>query len=157
MSETTPPHQLWDLLRQVRSLSFVAHSQANTGWNGRGVGTVDVREAGDGVVIWHEQGTWRGDDGRESRFGNVYRWKLAGDLLRLEHLRQGEANPVHLLDLAQAGEREWRPVCPHQCRDDRYSAVLVVHDDRILLRWEVTGPRKRESIEYVYSWQDAAS
>jgi hypothetical protein len=65
-------------------------------------------------------------------------------------LRQGEANPVHLLDLVRSGEREWGPVCPHQCRDDRYSAVLLIHDDCILLRWEVTGPRKRETIEYEY-------
>jgi hypothetical protein len=134
MSEATTLHQLLDLLRRVRHLSFIAHSGAGTGWDGRGVGSVEVREAGDGVVIWHERGTWRREDGQESRFSNVYRWTLVGEVLRLEHLRQGEANPVHLLDLAQCGEREWAPVCPH----------------RILLRWEVTGPRKSETIEYEY-------
>jgi hypothetical protein len=49
--------------------------------------------------------------------------------------------------------RSWpgrRPTCPHQCRDDRYSAVLVVHDDRIVLRRSIDGPRKRETIEYDY-------
>jgi hypothetical protein len=61
----------------------------------------------------------------------------------------------HLLDLVQCGEREWRPVCPHQCRDDCYSAVLVVHEDRIVLCWSIVGPRKREQIEYDYTWQDA--
>jgi hypothetical protein len=31
----TPEH-LWNLLRQVRSLAFVARSGAATGWNGEG-------------------------------------------------------------------------------------------------------------------------
>ena len=90
--------------------------------------------------------------------GKVYvSEELASDLLRLEHLRQGANNPVHLLDLAQAGEREWRPLSVHHCRDDCYWASLVVHDEHILLRWEVTGPRQREIIEYPYSWPDTPS
>jgi hypothetical protein len=146
-----PVHPLWDLLCRVRSLSFVARSGAGTGWDGQGIGTVEAREAGDGILTWHERGTWRreGSD-RDIRFTNVYRWTLADGLLRLEYLRFGEANPVHLLDLARAGDREWQPASPHLCREDCYSAVLVVHDDRIVLRWEVAGPRKRETIEYEY-------
>jgi hypothetical protein len=150
--------QLWDRLRQVRSLSFVASSESTTGWNGRGVGTVEVREVAGGVMTWHEQGTWRPEGGgQDVRFYNVYRWTLSGELLRLEHLRLGEDNPVHLLDLAQAGEREWRPASPHLCRDDCYSAVLLVRDDGIALRWTIDGPRKRETIEYLYRWQEAES
>jgi hypothetical protein len=45
----------------------------------------------------------------------------------------------------------------HLCRDDCYAAVLLVRDDGIVLRWSIDGPRKQEMIEYVYSWQDAAS
>jgi hypothetical protein len=26
------------------------------------------------------------------------------------------------------------------------------HDDRLNLRWSVTGPKKQENIEYTYSW-----
>lgn len=145
--------QLWDRLRLVRSLAFVASSESTTGRNGRGVGTVEVREAGDGAMTFHEQGSWRPEGGeRDIRFSNVYRWTLAGDLLRLEHLRFGEASPVHLFDLAQAGEREWRPASPHLCREDCYSAMLFVGDDGITLRWSIDGPRKRETIEYHYGW-----
>ena len=54
-----PLHQLWKRLGEVRSLSFVANSHGATGWNGRGVGAVVVRETGDGLMTWHEQGTWR--------------------------------------------------------------------------------------------------
>jgi hypothetical protein len=144
-------HQLWDRLRRVRLLSFVARGPAATGWNGNGNGTVEVREVGDRVMTWHEEGLWRPVNGeRNIRFTNVYRWTLADDLLRLEHLRLGAANPVYLLDLTQCGDREWRPVSPHLCRDDCYSTVLLVRDDCIVLRWLIDGPRKQGTIEYTY-------
>lgn len=146
-----PLDHLWDRLRLVRSLSFVASSGAESGWNGTGSGTVEVREAGDGEMTFHEQGTWRPEGvERDIRFHNVYRWTRAGDLLRLEHLRFGENHAVYLFDLAQAGEGEWRSVSPHLCSDDCYAAVLLVHDDGIVLRWSIDGPRKKETIEYEY-------
>jgi hypothetical protein len=149
--------QLWDRLRQVRGLSFVASSAGKHGWNGRGVGTVEVREAGPGVMTFHEQGTWRPEGGREIRFHNVYRWTLSGDVLRLEHLRFGVDNPVYLFDLTQSGEQEWRSASPHLCREDCYSALLLARDDDVLLRWSIDGPRKQEAIEYVYTWPNAGS
>ncbi len=147
----TTLQQLWNRLHQIRSLSFLASSGAATGWNGRGVGTVEVRHAGEWSMTWHEQGSWRplGSE-RDIGFHNVYRWTLVGDRLRLEHLRLGESDPVHLFDLTPAGEREWRPAAPHLCRQDCYAAVLLVHEDGISLRWSVEGPRKKETIEYAY-------
>jgi hypothetical protein len=144
-------HQLWDQLRRARSLSFVATSAGSTGWNGTGSGTVEVREAGDGVMTFHEQGLWRPEGGdQEIRFHNVYRWTLASGLLRLEHLRFGEGHPVYLFDLAPAGDREWRSVSPHLCSEDCYAAVLLLREDSILVQWSIDGPRKRETIEYDY-------
>jgi hypothetical protein len=143
---------LWQRLGRVRSLSFVASSSSTTGWNGRGSGTVEVAYVTPGVITFNESGAWKPDGSeREIRFRNVYRWTLADDVLRLEHLRFGEANPVHLLDLTKAGEGDWRPVSPHVCRADCYSAVLTLADDGIFLRWSIDGPRKRETIEYVYA------
>ena len=37
------PERLWERLGQVRALSFVARSGMPNGWNGTGVGTVEVR------------------------------------------------------------------------------------------------------------------
>ena len=143
--------QVWDQFRQVRSLSFVASSGSEFGWKGTGSGTVEVREAEDREMTFHEQGLWRPEGGeRDIRFHNVYRWTRAGGLLRLEHLRFGADNPVFLFDLAQTGEEEWRSVSPHLCRDDCYAAVLLVHEDGIGLRWSIDGPRKKETIEYEY-------
>jgi hypothetical protein len=157
MSEL-PLHRLWDRLCRVRSLSFVARSTGTTGWNGRGSGTVEVREPANGVMTFHEQGLWRPEGGEwDIRFHNVYRWTLAGDHLRLEHLRCDEEHPVYLFDLMPAGEQEWRSVSPHLCGEDCYAAMLVVRNDSLVLRWSIDGPRKRESIEYLYSGRDAAT
>jgi hypothetical protein len=149
---------LWAQLGRVRSLSFVACSESKTGWNGEGRGTVEVRKRGEGVMTFHEQGTWRTQRGeRQIRFTNVYRWSLIGDLVRLEHLRFGEVSPVHLFDLVQAGDWEWRSVSPHLCGEDCYAAVLLVRDDVVIVRWSIDGPRKKESIEYLYCEQDAVA
>jgi hypothetical protein len=143
--------QLWDRLRQVRSLSFVADSGVESGWDGRGAGTVVVEEPGDATMTFTESGTWRPTNGKDIRFSNVYRWTRAGDGLRLEHLRFGVDSPVYLFDLYQAGEREWRSASPHLCSEDCYSAVLTIHDDDLILPWSVDGPRKRQIIEYTYT------
>jgi hypothetical protein len=139
----------------VRSLSFVANSKAEFGWNGRGVGSVEVHEAANAVLLFHERGTWR-PEGREQdiRFSNVFRWTVCGGTIRLEHLRFGEDSPVYLFDLAPGGDREWRSVSPHLCSEDCYAAVLLIRDDGIVLRWSIDGPQKRASIEYLYSSGD---
>ncbi len=145
------PEQLWDRLCLVRSLSFTAQSGANTGWSGGGAGTVQVQVAGHAVMTFHEQGNWRpAASEREIRFTNIFRWTRTGEVLRLEHLRFGEANPVFLFDLAQVSEMEWRSASPHVCSEDCYSAVLLVGVDGIVLKWTIDGPRKKEAIEYHY-------
>ncbi len=141
----------------MQSLSFVARSEAGTGWNGSGIGPVVVEAHGDGVLTFSESGIWRPEVGRHTRFRNVFRWSIIGDTLRLEHLRLGVACPVHLFDLAQTGEGPWRSASPHLCREDCYSAVLLVGEDHLVLRWLIDGPRKQETIEYTYSWQEATS
>jgi Family of unknown function (DUF6314) len=144
--------EVWDRLCRVRALSFAAGSASPTGWNGKGSGTVIVEPVADDIITYHESGVWRPEGGRDLRFTNVFRWSLAGEVLSLEHLRFGVDNPVYLFDLAMHGERELSSVTPHVCREDCYAARLLVHDDRIDLRWSVTGPQKQETIEYTYSW-----
>lgn len=147
---------VWDQLARVQALVFVAHSPNPTGWNGRGGGTVVVEPAGDGAITFTESGVWRPVGRRDIRFSNVFRWSQVGNRLRLEHLRFGVDRPVYLFDLAPAGDREWSSVSPHLCSEDCYSAVLLVRDDGIVLRWSIDGPRKQEVIEYLYSTEDNA-
>jgi hypothetical protein len=143
--------QVWERCCRVRALAFVARSANPTGWNGRGSGTVVVEQAGGGAITFTESGTWTVQDGREIRFHNVFRWSKVEDRLRLEHLRFGVDQPVYLFDLAPAGDRVWRSVSPHLCREDCYTADMRILDHCIILRWSVTGPRKQEVIEYTYS------
>jgi hypothetical protein len=142
--------EVWSLLRQVQSLRFEARSEAGTGWDGVGVGTVRVTEPADGVIVFDETGTWQVPGGAVVRFTNVFRWTASGGQLRLEHLRMGADQPVFLFDLVPGEDGEWRQASPHQCREDCYTASLKVVGRQLLVAWSVQGPRKRESIRYAY-------
>jgi hypothetical protein len=146
--------QLLDCLRRIGDLRFSARTNRPTGWNGDGVGSVTVESPSAEVVIFRESGIWRPAGSGELRFSNVYRWSLAGpQTVRLEHLRFGLGQPVHLFELARESESVWSSVDPHQCRDDCYSARLQLQAEGVTLRWTVLGPRKCEDIEYTYRWR----
>jgi hypothetical protein len=142
---------LW-LLRRMRSLRFDARTEAGTGWQGVGTGTVSVSAPADGIVVFEEAGTWQPSaSGRPAiGFKNVFRWSVVGEALRLEHLRFGPSRPVLLFDMAPGEGGEWREISPHQCREDCYTASLGVTGEEIVVAWSVVGPRKRESIRYTY-------
>lgn len=131
-------------------MSFIAKSARAEGWNGTGSGSVVVHSSSAGTITFTESGVWRPEGGRDLRFHNVFRWSVVEELLRLEHLRFGEAHPVYLFDLAPVGDEEWRSVSPHVCREDCYAAGLTLQEGYILLRWVIDGPRKQETIEYNY-------
>jgi hypothetical protein len=147
--QKSPSTLLWTRLAAVRLLQFQAISRSATGWTGSGAGQVTAN-VDDGSLVFQERGTWTPPSGRELAFTNTFRWSKQDERLRLEHLRYGADNPVFLFDLAHRSGSEWREAEPHQCADDRYSAVLRLDDDRIVLAWTINGPRKDESIEYVY-------
>lgn len=143
---------VWSRLRQVRTLQFTAHSQSDTGWSGTGSGGVTVLEPAEGVIVFEEAGRWRSLAQVERRFRNVFRWSVVGAHLRLEHLRFGTTRPVFLFDLCPQSSGEWREISPHQCGKDRYTACLRLVGDQVQVSWQIQGPRKQESIDYVYWW-----
>jgi hypothetical protein len=145
--------ELWGYLRRVRFVRFVAQSEAVTGWDGVGTGSVVVEAPAEGVLTFAESGVWRSAAGRESRFSNVFRWTLAGpELIRLEHLRLGPDRPVDLFDLAPE-HGAWAAVQPHVCGQDCYQAEVRLGEARLCVRWQVTGPKKWERLDYEYGWQ----
>lgn len=85
------------------------------------------------------------------RFTNVFRWTKLDQQLRLEHLRFGPDKPVFLFDMAVDQEDIWRETAPHPCREDCYSATMQVKDDKILVQWSVNGPKRNETIVYIYA------
>lgn len=133
-------------------MSFDSHSDAGTGWDGRGVGTVGVSEPEPGVFVFDEVGTWSPNRGSKSlHFTNVFRWTRGEHTIRLEHLRLGPDRPVLLFDLALTADSGWRPVDDHVCGADCYAGRLCLSEDAIRFTWTIIGPRKRETIRYVYS------
>lgn len=146
--------EAWDRLAAVRTLVFEAHSKAaaTTGWSGGGAGEVRVESSAEGILVFRENGEWKQEGGRSFRFRNVYRWTVgetAGSL-RLDHLRFGPEKPVHLFELAPAGEGVWTSSEPHVCQDDCYRARLEFAPDVVRLDWTVVGPAKDETIRYTY-------
>lgn len=143
---------LLGLLRRVQSLRFDAQSDAATGWDGVGTGSVTASEPAVGVVVFCEVGTWQPTaPGRPAiAFNNVFRWSILGDTLRLEHLRFGPEHPVLLFDMAPGVDGVWREVSGHQCREDCYTASLGIEGGQLVVVWSIVGPRKQESIRYTY-------
>jgi hypothetical protein len=104
---------VWSRIAAVRALTFKASSGGSTGWTGSGVGTVDVSRTASDVLVYSESGTWTASGGKQLSFTNVYRWTLLSETIRLEHLRLGTENPVHLFDLAVIGDSRLASVDPH--------------------------------------------
>ena len=121
--------------------------------DGNWAGAVAVESPNPGVLTFTETGTWKAPSGTEFAFSNVFRWSLTPlEQVRLEHLRLGPANPVVLFDMAPTDGGIWAPVNPHLCVRDCYAAELRVLADGVSVGWTVTGPKKGERIEYIYSW-----
>ena len=139
-------------LRQIRTLRFEATSEMPNGWNGVGSGVVEVAEPSDRVLVFSESGTWspKSDASREIRFTNTFQWSVLEEVIRLEHLRLGPNNPVYLFDLVRTGDGKWREQSPHICREDCYTAVLTVVQGQVHVSWSIIGPKKHESIAYMY-------
>ncbi len=143
----------WSRLQRIEQLEFNAVSTMTAGWNGVGQGRVTVQHWSDDQITFDESGNWTPAGGQPLRFSNRYRWtrdrKTAR--LRLEHLRFGDERPVLLFDLRVSGEHQLRSELPHNCGEDVYSAWLQIEATNIRLDWSIHGPRKNESIDYVYT------
>lgn len=141
---------VWTLLRNITTVSFEANSAAQTGWNGVGTGVVTVSEPSPYVLIFEESGRWQPHHTQDLPFSNVFRWSLVAETLRLEHLRFGAQYPVFLFDLVQGKDGTWREISPHACGEDYYSGKLSIIGQQVELQWTIKGPRKNESIRYIY-------
>ena len=113
--------EAWKQLAAVRTLTFQATSEAavTTGWVGIGRGTVEVETPDATSLLSRESGSWTTPRGKEIGFHNIYRWKLEGGAIQLEHLRFGPDAPVLLFALEAMGPGKLASSCPHLCAEDR--------------------------------------
>lgn len=143
--------KLFNSLRRVRSLRFVAHGERPTGWNGVGLGTVAIAEPAERVLTFSESGQWLPEIGQQTRFTNVFRWTIiSAECIRLEHLRFGPNRPVLLFEMVPSSSGVCCSVTPHVCQEDCYSAELRQQEWGLTLDWTISGATKSERIEYRY-------
>lgn len=142
--------EVWQHLQKIAVVQFKAKSGSGIGWDGAAIGVVKVLRPASDVLVFEETGEFRKPDGQQMNFRNTFRWTRMEDKLRLEHLRFGADNPVFLFDMACDADGTWREIIPHPCRDDCYSAILRLEDETILVRWSVNGPKRNETIDYIY-------
>lgn len=145
----------WDKLLNVKKLTF--HAKTNSidedGWNGKGLGVVTSARNGYNELIFNEKGTWRGKEGIDLTFSNVFRWTLDrnANMISLEHLRYGHEHPVFLFHLTPSGKNALSSVDSHLCGGDTYFGQIYFDHHSLRLNWRVIGPKKNEELDYYYS------
>ena len=142
--------ELWERLGRIRTSRLRVE---DGGTIREGSGSVTIGRTDPSVIEWAERGNWRDTAGHETAYHDRLRWTLDGSagVLSLFHLRQGEAHPVHLADLQDAGAGHFRSPLPHRCADDLYIVDVRTSIAAITMAWKVTGPKKAYQIERVYS------
>jgi hypothetical protein len=148
-------NKFWKRLSRVKLLTFHAMTKSRDegGWNGKGKGEVAISKEGENILIFNEKGSWRGKDGKETSFSNIFRWTLdphAG-MVSLEHLRQGIDNPVLLFHLQPSGLHSLSSIDSHLCAGDTYLGQILCTQNCLRLKWRVIGPKKNEELHYYYS------
>jgi hypothetical protein len=145
----------WKRLAATNTLIFHAKTKLKEegGWNGRGRGEVIVAKEGESVLVFHEKGNWKNEEGHETDFSNIFRWTLdkAAGVISLEHLRRGINRPVFLFHLAPSGNNSLSSVDTHLCAEDAYFGQIFYDKNHLRLNWRVIGPKKNEELDYYYS------
>lgn len=142
----------WDILSDVKKLTFNAKSKEESGWNGRGNGEVTVTKESANVLLFQEKGSWNNKHRQEIDFSNTFRWTLdpSGNAISLEHLRFGSSRPVFLFQLAPIGRNALSSIDSHLCGGDVYFGQVLLDQRSLRLNWRVIGPKKNEEIDYFY-------
>jgi hypothetical protein len=143
----------WTRLCAVRKLTFISKSKNDLGHNGKGNGDVVISKEGDNVLIFHEKGCWKGENGHELDFSNTFRWTIdrLASMVSLEHLRRGMNHPVFLFHLIPIGSNALECIDSHLCGGDTYFGKIAFDANFLQLHWRIIGPKKNEEINYYYT------
>lgn len=145
----------WKQLSGVKTLNFHAKTRSleETGRRGKGRGEVVVVKEQENVLIFQEKGSWRGENGQQTDFTNVFRWTIdkGAGMIGLEHLRFGMNHPVFLFHLIPTGKNQLASLDSHLCGGDTYLGKALFDTQGIQLNWRIIGPKKNEEIDYYYA------
>lgn len=146
--------EVWERLKNVEEVTFVArsHSKNGLGWKGKGRGSVVAAYDKDATIVFHEEGVRTVEGEQEFNFTNAFRWQLhrLDGLIALEHLRFGVAHPVFMFHLAPAGKNHLESVHSYLCKEDTYFGAMHVEPHVLRFTWRIIGPKKNEELEYIY-------
>lgn len=147
-------NRLWQQLLGINQLRFIAESETKgIGWNGSGAGQVRVDTKSDDEIHFVETGNWQTESGKQLNFSNTYRWQKRDkpdDQILLSHLRYGKDHPVELLTLSETRSGIWQPFNSHRCNADQYTLDIKLQDFEIEMRWRIMGPKKNQTLLYIY-------
>jgi len=129
---------LWDFLNNTSRFIRITNYRKG-GNNGYYKGQVVLeRRLNDTVIFW-EKGI---EQNTGMHVSNTYRWVYSNGIdVSLEHLRQGEENPVFLTKY-QAMDKWLKAMSSHLCDQDIYHSRLTLQDAYLELMWKVRGPEK---------------
>jgi len=116
-----------------------------------GIGKIDKSMPDDNSIIFKERGFWNVDRGPQVSFRNAYKWIVSENTLGLGRYGYDMPNPSHLVDFEIIDGQEWLNISPYLCGSDTYHAALRWSDETLQLLWIVSGPKKDQKVEYLYS------
>jgi hypothetical protein len=139
----------WNYLQATSLIRSYMHSSLFQ-WIGEGM--VQISNESNNICIFDERGKWKSQEGIELEFFNQLRWTLVDQQIFLEHLRYGLNQPVLLAAFKLSGKGHYlQSTKDYFCGKDSYKGVIFLHSNLLVVRWSISGPAKKQTINYEYS------
>jgi hypothetical protein len=116
-----------------------------------GIGEIDNATPDENSIIFKEKGFWNINRGPRVTFRNAYQWSVLENTLSLARYGYDMSSPNPLVDFEFSEGPEWLNISPYICGRDTYDATLRWSDKSLQLLWIVIGPKKDQTVEYLYS------
>lgn len=130
-------------LIQVQSLRII--DVKNQSWSG--VANVSAITKSDTELVFEERGFWVHSG---CTFSSVVIWKRNEGSISLSKYNPQSLSAVHLVDFCVFSDSVLLAKSPHMCNLDCYSASLTLVEHKIVVCWNVFGPKKDQELLFTY-------
>ena len=144
-TQTTTVQIVWQQLKKITSFQRHTYIDSKKKWSGSG--TVSVSTTLDTLTL-HEEGYWHVST--PIFFSNTFVYTLNQQSLSLAYKRIDPVNPTFLFHLSADTTQRLSSIQPHVCHHDDYYATLTWNAEMITLNCRILGPKKNETLEYIY-------